>query len=152
MNAPQKKQKKHIRRVYLSEEEVEEAKFILKQNGPAFYQEEILRFLSHPLAARRMRVVAGTRLMELFREFLAGSGPMAFVVAYFLLTKALHWENPFSWVVLLVLILPFFRVKTEKEINYELFARLICLDERIRKGELDLPEFPFVKNLPFSEN
>lgn len=152
MNARQNSQKKRIRRVYLSEEEVEEAKFILKQNGPAFYREEILRFLSHPLAARRMRVVAGTRLVELFRELLAGFAPFAFFFAYFLLTKTFSPANPLTWVALLVLIWPFFKGKTEKEINYELFARLICLDERIRKGELELPEFPFVKNLPFSEN
>ncbi|MCI0330814.1 MAG: hypothetical protein L0196_07670 [candidate division Zixibacteria bacterium] len=153
MNPVQEIKGKKLRppRVYLSEEDVEEAKIILKRNGPAFY-EEILRFLSHPLAARRARLVAGTRFVEFSREFLAALQPLAFIAAFFLLTKAFDLANPLSWVVLLVLVWPFFKGKTEKEINYEIFARLICLDEKIRRGELEAPELPFVKTSPFSEN
>lgn len=138
-------------RVFLTEEEVEEARQILKQNGSAYY-EYILRFLHHPLARERLRRVAGARLVEHSREFLAGFAPFAFFIAYLLLTKTFSLANPLSWIVFLVLVWPFFKGKTEREINYEILARLICLDEKIRKGELEAPEFPFVKFLPFSEN
>ena len=130
---------------------MEETKLILKLNGPAYY-EEIVRFLSHPFAQYRLRRVAGSSFVELAGEFLAGAQPFAFFIAFLLLTKTFSLANPLSWVVLLVLLWPFFKSKTEREINYELFARLICLDEKIRKGELNFPAFEVVKNLHFCEN